>query len=191
MKRIWGCQLDSRGTGQNSAAGFFKHGHKRNQNEWQFRRFRSGWVDNVEMDLKLVQWVGVNWILLARNGDQSRTAVITVTSLAFYPRQKISCPGRRLLASWVEPCFVQLKLSRHTDGLTERRTKIIGWRGVNCIKDVNAQQSRLHRGMSIPVERANVNVERIFACYRKNLKNPILGWLKIRRLQPTSFFFYY
>jgi hypothetical protein len=51
---------------------------------------------------------------------------------------------------------------------TWRRTKIIGCRGVNCRNEVNAQQSSLHRGASISVEKANVvNVETIFRCYRK------------------------
>jgi ABC-type enterochelin transport system substrate-binding protein len=58
---------------------------------------------------------------------------------------------------------------------TERRTKIIGCRGVKCRKKANAQQSSLHRGRSISVERVNVvNVERIFVWYRK---------LEIKRLQ--------
>jgi hypothetical protein len=51
---------------------------------------------------------------------------------------------------------------------TERRTEIIGCREEKWRNKVNAQQSNLHRGTSISVEKVNiVNVERIFACYRK------------------------
>jgi hypothetical protein len=61
---------------------------------------------------------------------------------------------------------------------TERRTKIIGCWGVKCRKKVNAQQISLHLGRSISVERVNVvNVERIFAWYRKlEIKRLQAGW---------------
>jgi hypothetical protein len=38
---------------------------------------RQIWVDNVEMDLTEVEWVGMDWIDLAQNRDQWRALVNT------------------------------------------------------------------------------------------------------------------
>jgi hypothetical protein len=59
-----------------------------------------------------------------------------------------------------------------SDGEANKNGRV---QGVNCRNKANEQQSSLHRNTSVSVERVNnVNVERIFACYRK---------LEIKRLQ--------
>jgi hypothetical protein len=39
------------------------------------------WVDNVKMDLRAIEWGGVDWIDLAQDRDQWRALVNTVMSL--------------------------------------------------------------------------------------------------------------
>jgi hypothetical protein len=39
------------------------------------------WEDNIRMDLKEIEWGGMNWIDLARNRDQWRALVNTVLNL--------------------------------------------------------------------------------------------------------------
>jgi hypothetical protein len=39
------------------------------------------WVDNVKMDLRVIEWGGMNWIDLAQDRDQWRALVNTVTNL--------------------------------------------------------------------------------------------------------------
>jgi hypothetical protein len=45
------------------------------------RRPRRRWVDNIKMDLREIGWDGVEWIDLARDKDQRRALVNTVTNL--------------------------------------------------------------------------------------------------------------
>jgi hypothetical protein len=115
-------------------------------------RFRRRCVDNADVALNTVQWAGVNWIRLDRNGDHCRNCVSTVMILTFFPVQKMSCLGRRLLASTEEPCPLQLIVESTRDGRsvfwTERRTKIVGCGGVIYRNKVTAQQSCLHRGIA-------------------------------------------
>jgi hypothetical protein len=44
-------------------------------------RPRRRWVDNIEMDLREIGWVGVDWIDLAQDRDQWRALVNTVMNL--------------------------------------------------------------------------------------------------------------
>jgi hypothetical protein len=44
-------------------------------------RPRLGWVDNINMDLREIVWVGIDWINLSQNRDQWRVIVNTVTKL--------------------------------------------------------------------------------------------------------------
>jgi hypothetical protein len=41
-------------------------------------RPRRGWVDNIEIDLREIEWVGMDWIDLAQNRSQWRALVNTV-----------------------------------------------------------------------------------------------------------------
>jgi hypothetical protein len=41
-------------------------------------RPRRRWVDNIKMDLREIEWVGVDWIDVARDRDQWRALVNTV-----------------------------------------------------------------------------------------------------------------
>jgi hypothetical protein len=40
-------------------------------------------VDNIEIDLKVIRWDGVDWIDLAQDRDQWRALVNTVMNLQF------------------------------------------------------------------------------------------------------------
>jgi hypothetical protein len=42
---------------------------------------RRRWEDNIKIDLRDVEWVGMNWIHLAQDMDQCRALVNTVKSL--------------------------------------------------------------------------------------------------------------
>jgi hypothetical protein len=42
---------------------------------------RHSWNDNIKMDLKEIEWSGVDWIDLAQDRDQWRALVNTVMSL--------------------------------------------------------------------------------------------------------------
>jgi hypothetical protein len=44
-------------------------------------RPRRRWVDNIKMDLREIEWDGVDWIDLAQNRDQWRALVNTVMNL--------------------------------------------------------------------------------------------------------------
>jgi hypothetical protein len=44
-------------------------------------RRRRRWDDNIRMDLREIQWVGVDWIHLAQDRDQWRDLVNTVMKL--------------------------------------------------------------------------------------------------------------
>jgi hypothetical protein len=57
---------------------FEKHEGKR-----PFGRPRRRWEDNIRMDLREVQWEGVDWIHLYHDWDQWPTFVNTVMSLCF------------------------------------------------------------------------------------------------------------
>jgi hypothetical protein len=39
------------------------------------------WVDNIKMDLREIEWDGIDWIELAQNRDQWRALVNTVMNL--------------------------------------------------------------------------------------------------------------
>jgi hypothetical protein len=45
---------------------------------------RSGWVDNVKMDLREIGWVGMDWIDLAQDRDQWCDLGYTVKNLWKY-----------------------------------------------------------------------------------------------------------
>jgi hypothetical protein len=44
-------------------------------------RQRRRWVDNIKMDLRVIGWVGVDWIDLSQDTDQWRALVKTVINL--------------------------------------------------------------------------------------------------------------
>jgi hypothetical protein len=44
-------------------------------------RQRRKWVDNIKMDLRESEWVGIDWIDLAQDRDQWRALVDTVMKL--------------------------------------------------------------------------------------------------------------
>jgi hypothetical protein len=44
-------------------------------------RPRRGWVDNIKMDLREIEWGGVDWIDRAQDRDQWRALVNTVMNL--------------------------------------------------------------------------------------------------------------
>jgi hypothetical protein len=44
-------------------------------------RPRRRWVDNIKMDLREIEWDGMDWIYLAQNRDQFRALVNTVMNL--------------------------------------------------------------------------------------------------------------
>jgi hypothetical protein len=44
-------------------------------------RPRRRWVNNIEMDLRGIEWGGMNWIDLAQDRDQWRALVNTVMNL--------------------------------------------------------------------------------------------------------------
>jgi hypothetical protein len=44
-------------------------------------RPRRRWVDNIKMDLREIEWYGVDWIELAQDRDQWRALVNTVMNL--------------------------------------------------------------------------------------------------------------
>jgi hypothetical protein len=46
-------------------------------------RPRCKWVDNIKIDLKDIEWDGMDWIDLAEDRDQWRALVNTVMSLRF------------------------------------------------------------------------------------------------------------
>jgi hypothetical protein len=45
------------------------------------RRPRHRWVDNIKMDLREIEWDGIDWIYLAQNRDQWRALVNAVMNL--------------------------------------------------------------------------------------------------------------
>jgi hypothetical protein len=45
------------------------------------RRPRSRWVDNIKMDLREIEWNGMDWIDLAQDRDQWKALVNTVMNL--------------------------------------------------------------------------------------------------------------
>jgi hypothetical protein len=47
----------------------------------QLGRPRRRWVDNIKMDLREIEWDGVNWIDLAQDRDQWRALVNMVMNL--------------------------------------------------------------------------------------------------------------
>jgi hypothetical protein len=47
----------------------------------QLQRPRCKWEDNIKMDLREVEWGGMNWIDLAQDRDQSRGLVNTAMNL--------------------------------------------------------------------------------------------------------------
>jgi hypothetical protein len=44
-------------------------------------RPRRRWVDNIKMDLREIEWDGVDWIDMAQDRDQRRALVNTVLNL--------------------------------------------------------------------------------------------------------------
>jgi hypothetical protein len=42
---------------------------------------RRGWEDNIKMDQREIEWVGMEWIYLAQNRDQWKALVNTVMNL--------------------------------------------------------------------------------------------------------------
>jgi hypothetical protein len=46
---------------------------------WERPRHR--WVDNVKMDLRVIEWGGMDWIGLAQDRDKWRAFVNTVMNL--------------------------------------------------------------------------------------------------------------
>jgi hypothetical protein len=44
-------------------------------------RYICRWEDNVDMDLSAIKWGGMDWIVLARDKDQWKAVVDTVTNL--------------------------------------------------------------------------------------------------------------
>jgi hypothetical protein len=46
-------------------------------------RPRHKWVDNVKMDLREIEWDGMDWIELAQDRDQWRALVNTVITFGF------------------------------------------------------------------------------------------------------------
>jgi len=44
-------------------------------------RFRRGWEDNIRMDVKKIQWEGLDWIHLARDREKLWALVHTVMNL--------------------------------------------------------------------------------------------------------------
>jgi hypothetical protein len=44
-------------------------------------RPRRRWVDNIKMDLREIEWDGINWIKLAEDRNQWRALVNTVMNL--------------------------------------------------------------------------------------------------------------
>jgi hypothetical protein len=45
------------------------------------RRPRRRWVDNIKIDLREVEWCGMDWMNLAQDRDQWRVLVNTVINL--------------------------------------------------------------------------------------------------------------
>jgi hypothetical protein len=45
------------------------------------RRPRVRWVDNIKMDLREIEWVGLDWIDVAQDRHQWRALVNTVMNL--------------------------------------------------------------------------------------------------------------
>jgi hypothetical protein len=46
-------------------------------------RPRIGWMNNIKMDLREIEWGGMDWIDLTQNRDQWRALVNTVMNLRF------------------------------------------------------------------------------------------------------------
>jgi hypothetical protein len=42
---------------------------------------RCRWLDNIEMDLREIEWGGMDWIHLAQDRDQWKTLVNTIMNL--------------------------------------------------------------------------------------------------------------
>jgi hypothetical protein len=55
------------------------------KHEWKrpLERPRLGWEDNDRMDLRVIDWEGVDWIHLAQDRDQQWAVVNTVMNLRF------------------------------------------------------------------------------------------------------------
>jgi hypothetical protein len=47
----------------------------------RLERLRCTWVDNIKMDIREIEWDGVDWIDLAQDRDQWRALVNTVMNL--------------------------------------------------------------------------------------------------------------
>jgi hypothetical protein len=47
----------------------------------QLRRPRRRWVDNTKMNLRGMEWDGMDWIVLAQDRDQWRALMNTVMNL--------------------------------------------------------------------------------------------------------------
>jgi hypothetical protein len=45
------------------------------------RRPRRNWVDNIKMDIREMEWGGMDWIDLAQDSDQWRAVLNTVMNL--------------------------------------------------------------------------------------------------------------
>jgi hypothetical protein len=67
-----------------------KNGEKRNaykilvgmpEGKRPLRRPRRRWMDNIKMDLREIEWDGVDWIDLAQNMDQWRALVALVNKV--------------------------------------------------------------------------------------------------------------
>jgi hypothetical protein len=46
-------------------------------------RPRCTWADNIKMDLRKIEWIGMDWIDLAQDKDQWRALVNTVMKFRF------------------------------------------------------------------------------------------------------------
>jgi hypothetical protein len=62
------------------------NGEKRNafkilMGKLEWNRTRRRWVDNIKIDLREIEWDGMDWIDLAQDRDQWRALVNTVMKL--------------------------------------------------------------------------------------------------------------
>jgi len=48
---------------------------------FQYFKARGRWEDNIRMDLREMQWEGMEWINLAQDSDQWRTLMNTLMNL--------------------------------------------------------------------------------------------------------------
>lgn len=90
-----------------------KNAHTRSigssEGKWQFGRPRRGWKYNVEMDLKGIQFDGVEGIHLARDKENGRAVVNTVMNTGVLERTGMSRLSEQLSACTACSYFVRLR----------------------------------------------------------------------------------